>query len=66
MPNFSLSRPSPWKYLALYEIETDDLAACLKELADRVGMPLVPMSDTLDPNLGSWVFHPIHPLVEVT
>jgi hypothetical protein len=55
---FSLSKPSPWKYLALYEIETDDLAKCLQTLTERIDAHVVPMSDMMDPNFGSWVYHP--------
>jgi hypothetical protein len=37
-----------WRYLALYEIETDDLAASLGELGKRIGGPAMAMSDTMD------------------
>ena len=36
------------RYLALYEIETDDIAAVMKELASRVGTPEVLMTDAID------------------
>lgn len=49
-----------YKYLALYEIETDDLAGVLKDLRSRAGTPEIVMSDTLDTkNVGSFIFTPI-------
>jgi hypothetical protein len=51
---------SPWRYLALYELDTDDLAGALKELAARVGTPAMVMSESLDTKeLGAYVFSPI-------
>lgn len=51
---------SPWRYLALYEIETADLAGALKELTARVGTPAMVMSDTLNmEGIGAYVFAPI-------
>ena len=51
---------SPWRYLALYELETDDLAGALKELTARVGTPAMVMSDSLDmKGIGAYVFSPI-------
>ncbi len=37
------------RYLALYELETDDPAAALAELSARAGTALMPMSEALDP-----------------
>jgi len=37
-----------YKYLALYEIETDDLAATIKELKARGGTPDIVASDAID------------------
>jgi hypothetical protein len=39
--------PFPYKYLALYEIETDDLKAVVDELTSRAGTKLLPRSDAL-------------------
>ena len=51
---------SPWRYLALYELDTDDLAGALKELAASVGTPAMVMSDSLNMNgIGTYVFSPI-------
>jgi hypothetical protein len=50
----------PYKYLALYEIETDDLPAALKDLASRANTPHMVMSDAIDlKNVGSFIFTPI-------
>lgn len=40
--------PSRHRYLALYEIETDDIAATLRELQGRIGTPKMVMTDALD------------------
>jgi hypothetical protein len=48
------------KYLALYEIETDDLAGVLKELRARGGTPEIVPSDAIDmKNVGAFVFTPV-------
>jgi hypothetical protein len=40
--------PAKHKYLALYEIETDDLAATINELRQRQGTPEIVPSDAID------------------
>lgn len=37
-----------WRYLAMYEIEADDVNAVLAELRSRSGGPQMPMSEALD------------------
>ncbi len=50
----------PYKYCALYEIESDNPAAVLKDLQSRVGTADMVMTDALDmKNLGAFVFSPI-------
>lgn len=53
--------PFPWKYLALYEIETDDLKKTLATLAERSGTAAMVMSDALAEQRLAWVFDPITP-----
>ena len=49
-----------YKYLALYEIETDDLAGTLKELRARGGTADMVASDAIDlKNVGSFIFTPL-------
>ena len=49
-----------YKYLALYEIETDDLAGVLKELRARAGTSEIVPSDAIDmKNVGAFVFTPV-------
>jgi hypothetical protein len=49
-----------YKYLALYEIETDDLAGVLKELRARGGTPEIVPSDAIDmKNVGTFIFTPV-------
>jgi hypothetical protein len=59
----SLSKRSPWRYLAIYEIETEDLKSTLQTLEQRVGTLAMPLTETLDPNLSAWIYHPIGPVV---
>jgi len=48
------------KYLAVYEIETDDLAATLKELRARGGTAEIVPSDAIDmKNVATYVFTPV-------
>jgi hypothetical protein len=47
----------PHRYLALYEVETDDMAATLKELTARIGSEDMVMSDSIDmANLGTFIY----------
>lgn len=49
-----------YKYLALYEIETDDLAGTLKELRSRGASGEIVPSDAIEvKNVGAFVFQPI-------
>jgi hypothetical protein len=48
------------KYLAVYEIETDDLAGTLKELRARGGSAEIVPSDAIDmKNVATYIFTPI-------
>jgi len=38
-----------WTYLALYELETDDPDALMRDVRSRLGTDAMPVSDTLDP-----------------
>ena len=50
----------PHRYLALYEIETNDLAATLKELQSRAGTADMVMSDAIDlKGVGAHMFTPV-------
>ncbi len=49
-----------YKYLALYEIETDDIAATIKELRARGGTPDIVPSDAIDMKVvATYMFTPI-------
>jgi hypothetical protein len=55
----------PHRYLALYEIETDDLPRTLKELASRAGTADMVMSDSIDiKNVAACIFTPVAEMVE--
>jgi hypothetical protein len=55
--------PYPWKYLALYEIETDDLNKITAALKERAGTPLMPLTDALAPERVGWYFDTLGPPV---
>ena len=47
----------PHRYLAIYEVDTNDMAGCLKELSARVGTDDMVISDGIDmQNLGTFIF----------
>ena len=56
--------PHPYKYLALYEIETDDLKALLALLNERAGTSAMVISDAIDQQRLAWIFTPITERVE--
>ena len=45
-----------YKYLAFYVIETDDITAVLQAVADRAGTSEMPMSDTLNSDIGTMCY----------
>ena len=51
--------PFPWRYLALYEIETDDLNHTLTALRDRAGTTAMVISAAVAPDRVGWFFQPI-------
>jgi len=52
--------PAKHKYLALYEIETDDLAGTIKELRGRNGTADIVPSDAIDTSdVGAFIFKPV-------
>jgi hypothetical protein len=48
-----------WKYLAYYEVETDDIQGVLDELKRREGTPALVGTDTIAPGGSVMVFEPI-------
>lgn len=49
-----------YKYLAIYEIDTEDLAGTLKELRARAGTPDIVPSDAIDmKKVGTFIFTPV-------
>lgn len=56
---------SSWRYLAVYQVETSDLEATMKEITARAGTPAMVMSDALDTTTSaSFIFSPITERVE--
>jgi len=56
--------PFPWQYLALYEIETDDLNRTLAALRERAGTSAMVISNAVAAERAGWFFKPITPKVE--
>jgi len=52
------------KYLALYEMETDDPAAVTAELQKRAGTPAMFISPAMDMNANMSMFQAITPMVK--
>jgi len=53
--------PYPWKYMALYEFETDTPEETLRILKERSGSPEMVVSDAFGPGHIGFVFEPITP-----
>lgn len=50
---------SPYRYLAIYEVETDDLAATVSALRDRAGTDAMPISDAMAQDRYAYFFEPM-------
>jgi hypothetical protein len=51
---------APHRYLAIYEVETDDIDAVNMALVAAAGRPALPLSDAMDfGSLASWYFEAI-------
>ena len=59
-----ISPPYPYKYCAIYEIETNDLATVLDALKVRANTPAMPISPAMAPNSLILYFKPISERVE--
>jgi hypothetical protein len=54
-------RPGPfeWKYMAVYEIEIDDIKKTLSALSAASGTDAMPLSPALSPDRMVWIYEPI-------
>jgi hypothetical protein len=53
-------RPAPWRYLALYEVEGDDMRAVHEELVRfREGGGFTPHDGLLAPGTAAWLYAPV-------
>lgn len=53
-----------WKYMAVYEIEIDDIAITLDALRAASGTDAMKLSPALSPELMVWIYTPITERVE--
>jgi hypothetical protein len=54
----------PWRYLALYDLEADDIAEYLRhEQATRERGALRPNGGTMDPEYAVWIYSELGPRV---
>lgn len=58
LSEFQRPTPHPYKYMAIYEIETDNLKEVSDEVSRRVGTPVMPRSDALDTNIETHFYQP--------
>jgi hypothetical protein len=58
-----VSMPSEWRYLVIYEIETDDLKATLGELKRRHSSGQMPLGDAMEPRRAAYAFRAMGPVV---
>lgn len=49
----------PWGYMAVYEIETDDLGQTLSALRRASGTDAMPLSPALEDDRMVWIYRPI-------
>jgi hypothetical protein len=59
-------RPGPfeWSYMAVYEIEIDDLATTLHALKAASGTESMPLSPALSPERMVWIYEPVTERIE--
>ena len=56
--------PLDWSYMAVYEIEIEDIATTLQALKAASGTAAMPLSDALSPERMVWIYEPITDRVE--
>ncbi|GHB73376.1 hypothetical protein GCM10010377_74770 [Streptomyces viridiviolaceus] len=56
--------PYPWRYLAIYELETDDLQKSVDALAERFNTPAMVISEALHPERLGLLFEAMTPRLE--
>lgn len=55
--------PMPWSYMAVYEIEIDDIAITLSALKAASGTADMPLSPALSPERMVWIYEPVTPRI---
>ncbi|MEV4341389.1 hypothetical protein [Streptomyces sp. NPDC049590] len=63
-PAHRADAPFPWGYLAIYELEIDDLQQSIDALAARYNTPEMVISEALHPQRLGLIFEAVGPRVE--
>jgi hypothetical protein len=56
--------PFEWKYMAVYEIEIDDISTTLNAMTAAIGTEAMQMSPALSPERMVWIYKPITERIE--
>jgi hypothetical protein len=51
--------PYPYKYMAVYEVESDKMEQAIKAMNERVGTPEMPMTEAIAKERVAWFFEPL-------
>lgn len=56
--------PRPWRFMTVFEIETDDLRGTFDALKSRVNTPLMPMSPSISEHRIAYAFKAVTPRLQ--
>lgn len=56
--------PMPWKYMAVYEIDIEDIEVTLSALRSASGTEAMPLSPALEEERMVWIYRPLTERVE--
>src|SRR5215469_3913675 len=58
------NRPTPYRYLAVYEYEADSVDAAIAAVVERGGTSRMPRSDAVGPEMLTILYAPLGPKIE--
>ncbi len=59
-----VDEPSPWPYMAIYDVETDDIDGAIAELKRRAGTDRMVISDAMAPQVFASAYEEFGPAVK--